>query len=359
MRAAVMLEVGQPLSVEELTPLDPGPRDVVVRLGASGICHSDLSIAHGTFPCPCPSILGHEGAGRVEFVGAEVTRVRPGDRVIGAPVAACGHCWFCIRDEAHLCRELSMSRSVPRSARADGTAVPAMCGLGTFADEMVCNELSLVRLETDLPDEQLSILGCGVTTGVGSVLNTAHVEPGASVAVIGCGGVGQSAIQGARIAGAGQIIAIDTVALKRETAATMGATDMVDPSEADPVEQVRALTGGRGVDYAFEVIGNLTTMVQAVSMARRGGAAVWVGAPAADAVVSLSAIDVFYEEKRILGCLFGSSQPRREWPRLVSFAEQGRLDLSSMISRRFALDEVNDAFQAIEAGEVIRSVILY
>ncbi|MGZ8734859.1 MAG: zinc-binding dehydrogenase, partial [Acidimicrobiia bacterium] len=235
----------------------------------------------------------------------------------------------------------------------------AMTGLGTFAEMMTVAQHSLVKVESDLPDEQLALIGCGVTTGVGAALNTARVEPGSSVAVIGCGGVGQAVIQGARIAGASRIIAVDPVELKRKAAEQLGATDLVDPAEGDPVAHVHALTGGRGVDYAFEVIGSPETINQAWATARRGGSIVIVGMPRMDSQVTFGGFGLFYEEKKLLGCVYGSSQVRRDFPRFVGLVETGRLDIADMVSRTIGLDDVNDAFRAMQAGEVIRSVITH
>lgn len=357
MRAALYTGVDQPLSVEEVEPLPPGPRDVIVRVAASGVCHSDLSIARGYVPAPPPAVLGHEGTGEVLEVGPEVSRVAVRDTVVASFVPACGKCWFCLRDQSNLC-ETSLGLSMtPRVRRADGTQVSCMTGLGTFAETMTVDESSLVKVQTDLAPEQLALIGCGVTTGVGAALNTARVQPGSTVAVIGCGGVGQSVIQGARIAGAARIIAVDPVELKRKTSEQLGATDLVDPSAGDPVSQVQNLTGGRGADYAFEVIGLPETVQQAYAMARRGGTVVVVGMPRFDTTVTLPGFSLFYDEKRILGCMYGSAQVRRDFPRLISLAENGRLDLGTMVSRRITLDDVNDAFRAMDAGEVIRSVI--
>ena len=358
MRAAIFTGPEQPLSVEEVTPQPPGPDDVVVRVGASGVCHSDLSIIHGYLPMPPPCILGHEGTGIVESVGANVSRVRPGDHVVASFVPACGTCWFCEHDKSNLCEGSGAVMFTPRATRSDGTIAPGFTGLGTFADQMTVNEMSVVKVDTDLPDEQLALIGCGVTTGVGAALNTAKVEPGSTVAVIGCGGVGQAVIQGARIAGASRIFAIDPVELKRKSAEQLGATDLIDPAKGNPISQVQDLTGGRGTDYAFEVIGLPDTISQAYNTARRGGTVVVVGMPRMDAMVTFPAFPLFYDEKRLLGCVYGSSQVRRDFPRFISLVETGRLDLGAMVSRRIKLDEVNDAFRAMEAGEVIRSVIV-
>jgi S-(hydroxymethyl)glutathione dehydrogenase/alcohol dehydrogenase len=357
MRAAVY--VGDPvnLSLEELKPNPPGPRDVVVEIGASGVCHSDLSIMRGYVPVPPGMVLGHEGAGRVVEVGAEVSRVKKGDRVVASFVPACGACWSCLHDQSELCETENEVSMHVRGTRPDGSMYFCMTGLGTFSNVMTVNEASVVRVETDLPDAQLALIGCGVTTGVGAALNTAKVKPGASVAVLGCGGVGQAVIQGARIAGAGRIIAIDPQELKRKTAKKLGATDVVDPAAGDPVGQVKALTGGRGVDYAFEVIGLPETIATTYGLARRGGEVIIVGMARFDAQFTLPAFGIFYEQKTVKGCKYGSAQVRRDFPRFVELIETGRLDISSMVSKTIKLDGVNDAFRAMEAGEVIRSVI--
>jgi S-(hydroxymethyl)glutathione dehydrogenase/alcohol dehydrogenase len=358
MRAAVLTAYNEPMLIEEISPASMGPRDVLVHIDASGVCHSDLSMANGNVPLPPPAILGHEGAGTVLAVGDEVTRVAKGDRVIASFVPACGNCFFCLRDQSQLCEQMGAHSMVSKGTRADGSSVIGMSGLGTFADEMTVDEMMLVKVESDLPAEQLALIGCGVTTGVGAALNTAQVKPGATVTVIGCGGVGQSVLQGARIAGASRIFAVDPVELKRKTAEQFGATDLIDPAQGDPVEQIQAATGGRGTDYAFEVIGLPETILQAYNVARRGGTAVVVGMSRFDAQVSFPAMSLFAGNKQLLGCMYGSAQVRRDFPRFVQLVETGRLDIGSMVSRHISLDEVNDAFRAMEAGEVIRSVIL-
>jgi S-(hydroxymethyl)glutathione dehydrogenase/alcohol dehydrogenase len=358
MKAAVLSAYNEPLAIEELRAPDMGARDVRVQIDASGVCHSDLTIATGGVPMPPPVILGHEGAGTVLEVGSDVSRVAVGDRVIASFVPACGNCFHCLRDQSNLCEQAGALMFAPRAHRADGGIVFGMTGLGTFSDEMVTSEDMLVRVETDLPSEQLALIGCGVTTGVGAALNTAKVVPGSTVAVIGCGGVGQAVIQGARIAGASRIFAVDPVEMKRKTAEQLGATDLIDPAQGDGAAQVAALTGGRGADYAFEVIGLPETILQAFNAARRGGTVVVVGMPRMDAEVTFPAFRLFSDDKKMLGCMYGDAQVRRDFPRLVDLVETGRLDLGAMVSRRIKLEEVNDAFRAMEAGEVIRSVIV-
>jgi S-(hydroxymethyl)glutathione dehydrogenase/alcohol dehydrogenase len=358
MRAAVFVEQDRPLVIEDVEPVDPGPQDVVVQIGASGVCHSDLSVMNGGLPIPPPCILGHEGTGTIDWVGSEVTNLEKGDRVVATFVPACGQCWFCVHDASNLCVGTADTAMAPRATRPDGSVAPGFAGLGTFTDVMTVRAAQAVKVESDLPDEQLALIGCGVTTGVGAALNTAEIEPGSSVAVIGCGGVGQAVIQGARIAGAARIIAVDPVELKRKAAEQLGATDLVDPAAGDPVAQVQALTGGRGADYAFEVIGLPETIVQAFMTARRGGTAVVVGMARWDSQVTLPGFNLFYDEKRLLGSVYGSSQVRRDFQRFIDLVETDRLDLGAMVSRTIKLDEVNDAFRAMEAGEVIRSVIV-
>lgn len=353
MRAAVLLETNRPLVVEDVQPAEPGPRDVVVRILASGVCHSDVSTAQG-HPDIGPSILGHEGAGVVERVGSEVRRFSVGDRVIGSLIAACGACWFCERGQSFLCERTWDVMSRPRATRSDGTTLVAL--IGTFAEQMTVSESNLVKVETDLPDDQLALVGCGVTTGVGAVINTAGVRPGSSVVIIGCGGVGMAAIQGARVAGADRIIAVDPQATKREHALALGATDVIDPTEIDPVDAVKEMTSGRGADYGFDVVGSSELLMQAYQCVRRGGSVVAVGIPHDVDTLPLPA-SLVADGKHVAGCMYGTAQVREFFPTLVAMMERGRLDVAAMISRTIALSEINDAFAAIESGEVVRSVI--
>jgi S-(hydroxymethyl)glutathione dehydrogenase/alcohol dehydrogenase len=274
-------------------------------------------------------------------------------------IPACGQCWHCVHGESQLC-EVGFF-APPRFTRTDGTALAgALGGCATFAECTVINERSVVKVQTDVPVEQLALIGCGVTTGIGAVLNTARVPPGSTVAIVGCGGVGTAAIQGARVAGASMIVAVDALQSKIDMAMKLGATHGVLAGDGrDPVAEVREVTGGRGVDYAFEIIGHAATLTQAYGMVRRRGTVVAVGVPKFDAILEVPIGDLIFGEKTVVGSLYGSAQVMRDFPRLVGLVESGQLDLDAMVSSTISLDQVNDGFRAMEAGEVIRSVIAY
>jgi S-(hydroxymethyl)glutathione dehydrogenase / alcohol dehydrogenase len=357
MRVAVAYETGAPLVIEDLPTPSIGPHDVLVRLAASGICHTDLTVIQGLSHLPLPIVPGHEGCGTVEAVGAEVRRAQVGDRVLASVSPACGSCWWCLNRLSNHCELGPSVQTTPRFALPDGRSATAICGCGTFAEAMVVHEASVVPVQTELADDELALLGCGVTTGLGAVLNTAQVQPGSSVAVIGCGGVGQSVVQGSRIAGAATIIAIDPAAGRREACLALGATHALDPADGDPVEQVRALTDGRGADFTFEVVGRPELIVQAFDMARAAGTVTVVGMPAKDDVITLPALRAVFSGKRLAGSKVGGAQILRDFPRFVRLAEAGRLDLRSMVSRRIALDEVNEGIALLDRAEGVRTVI--
>ena len=356
MRAAIFVERGRDLSLEDVTALTPGPRDVIVKVLASGVCHSDQAVID-RMPGGKPMILGHEACGVVDWVGAEVARVRPGQRVIVALTPVCGKCWFCLRQETHLCEMGAEVFARPRAERGDGSVANAMSGVGSFADVMTVDEASCIPVDTELPPDQLALIGCGFTTGFGAAINTANVGPGATVAVIGCGGVGTSTIQGARVAGASRIIAIDPVPMKRQSAMRFGATDELDPSVEDPVEQVKALTGGRGVDFAFEVVGAEQLQMQALQMTRRGGTTVFVGIAGAGKFV-LPTFQMAMEDRTVKGSYYGSARVTRDFPRFIELVETGRVDLGGMVTKHFSLEEVNTALGAMRDGEVVRGVLM-
>ncbi|RLA45745.1 MAG: alcohol dehydrogenase [Gammaproteobacteria bacterium] len=359
MKAAVLREFNQPLSIEEVSISKPKGREVLVRTAASGICHSDLHVIDGLLPMGTPTILGHEPAGIVEAVGSDVTEFKPGDHIIGCPSAFCSHCEFCMEGRGYLCSgqgELVRGRDEEPRLSAEGEYIRQFSNLSSFAEKMLIHANGLVKIRDDMPLDRAALIGCGVTTGLGAALNTAQVAAGDSVSVIGCGGVGLSIIQGARIAGANRIIAVDTLPWKLELAAKMGATDGVNATEVNAIEAVRELTSG-GVDYAFEAIGVKQTVEQACGMARRGGAAVIVGVVPAGTKIEFDGLDLVLQQKRILGSIMGSNRFRIDMPRYVEFYMSGRLQLDEMISERFKLEEINEAIQKLRDGKVARGVI--
>lgn len=363
-KAAVLTGVGSPLEIrDDVEVEDPHPGEVRVRTGASGVCHSDLSVSNGTIPLPTPIVLGHEGAGIVEAVGEGVTRVAPGDHVVVSWVPQCGECYMCNHGQPFLCEKnaaAAMAGMLDGSTRfsADGSPLHVMGMAGTFSDTMILPEISLVKVDDDVPLPVAALVGCGVLTGVGAALNTADIHEGDTVAVIGCGGVGLNVIQGAKVAGAAEIIAVDMVDSKLEMAQQFGATTTVNAGEADPA--AAALANGRGCDVAFEVIGLGATMEQAINMVRPGGEVVLVGVPRMDVFLNLNAAFTFlYMAKTVKGCWYGSADVNRDVPKFLDLYKQGQLKLDELISRTIAIEDVNEAFEAMESGEVARSVIEY
>ena len=340
-----------------VAPVPPGPTEVRVKVLASGVCHSDHHRMTGAIPATLPQILGHEACAQVIEAGAEVRDLRPGDRVVASPNPECGRCWYCLNGQPNLCLTTDAIRSRVVAHAANGEGITAIAGLGSFAEEMTVDQTMLVKVETSLPDELLALLGCAVITGMGAVLNTAQVTPGSTVAVIGCGGVGLACIQGARIAGAARIFAIDPVEAKRALALQVGATDALDVESDDPLAAIRSATEGRGADYTFEAVGSARTILLARTLARRGGTTVLVGAAPKSETVTFSAWDL-HTEGRILGCSNGSAHVHRDIPRLVGLAEKGDLQLAAMVTRRVGLDGLAAAFDDMEAGAGIRTVVL-
>jgi S-(hydroxymethyl)glutathione dehydrogenase/alcohol dehydrogenase len=349
-----------PLEIEEIQIDKPRADEVLLRTAASGICHSDLHVIEGGLPMPPPCILGHEPAGVVEAVGEDVTEFAVGDHVIGCLSAWCGVCEMCLRGKPYLCGAGVPNRpgDAPPRLTKDGAPLLQFAGLSSFAEYMLCNARSLVKIRDDMPLDRAALIGCGVTTGLGAALNTAHIEAGSTCAVIGCGGVGLSALQGCRIGGAGRIIAIDNQPWKLDLAQKLGATDVVDASQGDPVAQVKEISGG-GVDYAFECIGLAPTVQQAVGMVQRGGTALLVGVVPLGKMVELHIAEITLQEKRVVGSMMGSNRFRLDMPRYVDFYLDGRLKLDEMISGRIPLEEVNDAFDGMRKGEIARQVITF
>ncbi len=358
MKAAVLRAVKQPLSIEDVQISKPGPREVLVRTVAAGVCHSDLHFQTGAYTYPMPAVLGHESAGVVEQVGSDVHYVQPGDHVITCLSVFCGLCEFCLSGRPALCTKQGLRRDptdAPRLSQ-NGTPIWQFLDLSSYAEQMLVHENAIVKIRKDMPLDRAALIGCGVTTGVGAVFNTAKVEPGATVAVLGCGGVGLSAVQGAAIAGAGRVIAVDMLDSKLELARKFGATDTVNAKNGDPIAQVKDLTGG-GVDYSFEAIGLKIAAEQAFGMLKNGGTATVIGMIPVGQKVELPGFDFLFE-KKIQGSSMGSNRFRTDMPKYVDMYLNGKLNLDDLVSRRIKLSEVNDAFDALHKGEVARSVIM-
>jgi S-(hydroxymethyl)glutathione dehydrogenase/alcohol dehydrogenase len=356
-RAAVLREVGGPLRVEDVELAAPGPGEVRVRIAAAGVCHSDLSLARGTLRTPAvPVVLGHEGAGHVTAVGPEVTGLAAGDAVVINWSPSCRRCWFCTHGEPWLCESADERSRRPYGTLADGAPVHPGLSTGAFATATVVGQDACVPLPPDLPMEQAAVLGCAVLTGVGAVLNSARVRPGESVVVFGLGGVGLSALQGARLAGADPIVAVDPSEARWELARTLGATEVLPPGR-ELGRSVRALTGGRGADHAIECVGRGETIRAAWSVTRRGGRATIVGMGGADDTVSFSALEVPFFARTVAGCMFGSSDPAVDVPMLLEHVRSGRLDLGALVTHTAPLDAVEEAFARMAAGQGARTVL--
>lgn len=358
-RAAVLNAINEPLTVDALDVRDPRDGEVLIRLGASGVCHSDLHAITGDLPMPIPVVLGHEGAGTVEAVGAGVERVRPGDHVVLNWVPFCGACWYCRSGQNYLCQDGHVKAMMAEVFHRDGVTVSQLAGVGSMSEYTVMPESGCIPIDADLPFDRACLIGCGVMTGVGAVINTARVRPGESVAVFGAGGVGLNVIQGAVLAGADPIIAVDLNDRKLTLAKQFGATHTVNGGSTDPVSAIQELTGGVGVDYAFEVIGVPDVMTQAFMATRRGGAAVIVGVPPASSMVSVPGMLLPLHEKSLVGSLYGSANMSRDVPRLIALYRAGKLKLDELITRRYTIDQVSEAFTAMKKGEVARGVIQF
>jgi NDMA-dependent alcohol dehydrogenase len=366
-KAAVLTGLDAPLEIHQISVESPRANEVMIRMGASGVCHSDLSVQNGTLMGATPIVLGHEGAGIIEEVGEGVTNLKPGDHVVVSWVPQCGECFFCLHDQGELCKAADPALATgglldgtPRFTWNDGQPLFQMAASGTFSEFSIIPATGAVKIPDDLDMKVAALIGCGVLTGVGAALNTANIAKGDTVAVIGCGGVGLNVIQGARIAGAENIIAIDMNETKLQMAKEFGATATVNASQTDPVSQVMSMTEERGADVAFEVIGLGPTIDQTITMTRRGGQAILVGVPRMDVMLTIPAfLGVVLQEKTIKGCWYGSSNVQKDVPKLVDLYKKGELKLDELISREISLDQVNEAFDAMKTGEVARSVIVY
>ncbi|AOR73283.1 alcohol dehydrogenase [Burkholderia stabilis] len=359
MKAAVLHRPGTPLSIEDVAISKPGPREVLVRTAAVGMCHSDLHFIDGLFPYSIPVILGHEAAGIVEQVGSDVVTVKPGDHVITCVTAFCGHCANCVTGRLSLCESSETQRKPAEEPRLSYAHKPMQqfYNLSAYAEQMLVHENAVVSIRKDMPLDRAALLGCAVLTGTGAVFNTAGVRPGATVAVLGCGGIGLSAINGAALAGAAQIIAIDTLDSKLELARQFGATDVINVNDSDPVQAVKELTRG-GVQYSFECIGLKRTAEQAFEMLRRGGAATLIGMVKYGTKLELDSWEML-QERRFQGSSMGASRFPVDLPNLVTYYMQGRLNLDKLISQHIKLEQINEGFDELRRGELTRSVIVF
>jgi S-(hydroxymethyl)glutathione dehydrogenase/alcohol dehydrogenase len=357
MKAAVLREVGKPLQIEDVEVRKPGPREVLIRTAAAGVCHSDLHFVEGSYPAQMPVVLGHESAGVVEAVGDDVRTVKVGDHVITCLSVFCGHCEDCLGGRMSLCRSPEVRQAETPRLTSPGGPMNQFLNLSSFAEMMLIHEHACTAIRKDMPLDRAALIGCGVTTGVGAAIHTSKVRPGETVAVIGCGGVGLSAINGAAIAGAGRIIAIDTSPAKDNISRQFGATDFINAAETDAVAAVMAMTGG-GVHHSFEAIGLAKTAEQAFNMLRRGGTANVIGMIPVGQTISLMGA-AFLGEKRIQGSAMGSNRFPVDMPRFVDFYLSGKLKLDEMISRRIKLENINEAFAEMKTGSIARSVIVF
>lgn len=362
MKAAILNDYQTPLSIEDLTIDSPKAGEVKVRISATGVCHSDYHVMKGEWKFGVPILLGHEASGMVEEVGAGVTGIKPGDRAALSFRPWCGRCRNCITGSSVLCT----GHTGDRFKMHDGTSrvhrgseeINILGRMGSFAEYVVMPAEQVVPIEQEIDMPSLAVIGCAVTTGVGAVLNTAKVTPGSTVAVIGCGGVGLNVIQGAVVAGASRIIAVDLLDNKLDYASSFGATHLVNGSKGDAVEQVIDLTDG-GVDYAFEVIGNSRTVEQAIKMLRPAGTAVIVGMAPQNQTAGLDPLLFVQKEARLLGSWYGSSRPRLDIRRFVDMTLAGKLKVKEMITREYSLEQINEAYDSLGRGEVARSVVTF
>ncbi|GAA4920689.1 zinc-binding dehydrogenase [Streptomonospora salina] len=356
--AAVVAGVDEPPKIERITLNEPGPGQVRVRLAAAGVCHSDLSLAQGVLPQKLPAVLGHEGAGTVEAVGPGVTGLEPGASVVLNWTPPCRACWYCDNGEPYLCEHGMDAAQQAYGKRADGTAVYPGLGTAAFAEATVVPVNGVVPMPEGVDAATAALLGCAVLTGWGAVTNTAGVRAGQSAAVIGLGGVGLAALQAAALAGADPVIAVDASPGKRDLALALGATHFVQAG-SELAGEVRALTGGRGVDHAFEVVGSSTTIRAAWDISRRGGGVTVVGAGALGDSVSFSALEIFHQARTLRGCFYGSCDPDRDVPLVADHVRGGGLDLATMVTDEVGLDELPEAFQRMRDGRGGRSLIRF
>lgn len=364
-KAAILFEVGKKLDLQEVEVEAPRPGEVLLKMAAAGICHSDLHVMTGHLAAPLPAILGHEGSAVVAEVGHGVHHLKPGDKVIPLWRLSCGVCEYCSSERPALCAEGTQIRMTGKLL--DGTTrfkygdqeIKHFAGVSSFSEYTVVPARAVVKIPADFPLEKAALLGCGVITGVGAAINAARVKPGSSVVVFGCGGVGINVIQGAALAGAEKIIGVDILANKLNYARTFGATHTLNAKEVNPVEAVRALTNGRGVDYAFEVVGQPATIRQAYDCLSKRGMAVVVGVTPMTAEVAVPIMTLVFEERILTGSVYGSSRPWIDIPKLINLYQAGKLKLDELLTARYPFAQINEAYAALERGEGLRSIVTF
>jgi len=363
MKAAVLYEAGKPLVIEDIKLAPPKAGEVRVKVAANGACHSDLHVMTGDMRMPLPIVLGHEGAGIIEEVGPGVASVKQGDHVVLSFSPVCGHCYYCTQGTPHLCetRPKALGTLLDGTTRLskNGQDISHFAFTASFAEETVVPESCAIKIREDVPLDRACFVGCGTMTGIGAAINTANVQPGTSVAVIGCGGVGLNVIQGAALAGARQVIAIDLLPKKLDFAKIFGATHFVNPSQDDPFKAVMDLTGGRGVDYAFEVISTAKTIELAFKMTARRGTCTIVGVSPEGARLSLNPNVFTMMEKKLIGSYYGSTRPRVDMPRFIDMYMDKKIKIDELVSQTFPLEKVNEAYDLLKQGSVARSVIKF
>ena len=359
MKAAVCYAFGQPLVVEEVEIDPPQPGEVKVRLAATAICHSDVHLIRGDWGGQLPVVAGHEAAGVVEEVGANVTLTKPGDPVVVSLLRSCGRCFYCMTGAPHMCEGVFALESERRLRNQRGEPLRQGIDVAAFAEYAVVDQSQVVPVPADMPLDRAALLACGVITGLGAVVNTAHVAPGSSVVVIGTGGVGLNALQGAVLVGAHPIIAVDILDTKLAAARAFGALHTINAAQHDPVAAVKELTSGRGADYVFVTVGNPLAVAQGLGMIRPAGTVVLVGLPAKKATVALPVFDFVGNERKIIGSVMGSTRLSVDVPRLVDLYRHGRLKLDELITNRYPLEQINVAIEEMETGEVLRNVIIF
>jgi S-(hydroxymethyl)glutathione dehydrogenase/alcohol dehydrogenase len=359
MKAAVCYETGKPLVIEEIDIDSPKKGEVKVKMAATAVCHSDIHAIMGELPQPFPCVPGHESAGYIEEVGEGVTSVKPGDPVVASLLTSCGKCLYCTTGRTHLCKMLTPQKAGTPFHNKQGKDLDQMFGIGSFAEYTILDESQVVKIPADMPLESASLLACGVITGFGAVVHRAKVEVGSSCVIIGTGGVGLNAVQGAAISGAYPVIAVDLADSKLEAAKKFGASHTVNSSKVDAVETVKGMTEGRGADYVFVTVGNAEAARQGFSMSGPCGTTVMVGLPKFEDTITLSPIEFIGGEKVMTGSYMGTTNLKYDIPKMVDMYQAGILKLDELITKRYPLEQINEAIDAVLKGEALRNVITF